>query len=67
MHTHLSPADYAVLILCFATVVGIGWALERRVKGSADFLTGDCLNPVILGAIVLGVTFARATSHSSDE
>ena len=56
MHTHLSPADYAVLILYFATVVGIGWALKRRVKGSADFLTGNHE----ISAIVAGVAFVSA-------
>ena len=33
----LSGIDYAILILYFAFVLGIGWALKRYMKGSTDF------------------------------
>jgi len=33
----LSGIDYAILVLYFAFVPGIGWALKRKMKGIADF------------------------------
>jgi SSS family solute:Na+ symporter len=42
----LSPADYAILVLYFAFVLGIGWLLRGKVSSSADFLTSGRSVPV---------------------
>ena len=52
----LAPIDYAVVAFYFAVVVGIGWALKRRVHGSADFLTGRHSIP----AAIAGLAFISA-------
>jgi len=36
---HLAGIDYTILIAYVAFVIGIGWALARYMKTSADFLT----------------------------
>ncbi len=35
----LSPIDYAILILYFSFVIGIGWRLRKSVTSAGDFLT----------------------------
>ena len=35
----LQAIDYAVIGLYFVFVIGIGWALKRRMRTSVDFLT----------------------------
>lgn len=42
----LTFIDYAILILYFAFVLGIGWVLKRRVSTSEDFLTSGRSVPV---------------------
>jgi len=33
----LGGIDYAILIIYFVFVLGIGWALRRRIRSSEDF------------------------------
>ena len=41
LQLHLAPVDYLVLVVYFAFVLGIGWALRRYMKTSTDyFLSG---------------------------
>ena len=35
----LGSIDYVILIIYFLFVLGIGWALKRQMKGSADFFS----------------------------
>jgi SSS family solute:Na+ symporter len=42
----LQAVDYAILILYFGFVLGIGWFLKKRVSTSADFLTSGRSVPV---------------------
>jgi len=35
----LSPIDYAILVLYFSFVIGIGWRLRKSVTSAGDFLT----------------------------
>ncbi len=49
-HIHLGAIDYAILIVYFAFVVGIGWVLRRFVKSSDDFfLSGRSIPAWIAG------------------
>ena len=43
---HLRAVDYAILILYFAFVLGIGMVVRRRVKSSGDFLNSGHSSPV---------------------
>src|SRR5512138_1491942 len=46
----LGAIDYAILVLYFAFVLGIGWALKRTTKTSSDFfLSGRSLSTWITG------------------
>ena len=56
MHISLSAVDYAVIVIYFAFVLGIGWALKRSMKGSADFLTSGRSLP----AWITGLAFISA-------
>jgi solute:Na+ symporter, SSS family len=42
-HLVLQPIDYALIVIYFGFVIGIGWTLKRRLEGraesSSDFLT----------------------------
>ena len=42
----LTPVDYAILVLYFGFVLGIGWVLKKRVSTSEDFLTSGRSVPV---------------------
>ena len=42
----LSPVDYAILLIYFAFVLGIGWVLKKKVSTSEDFLTSGRSVPV---------------------
>ncbi len=42
----LTLVDYAILILYFAFVLGIGWRLRRSVTSAGEFLTGGNKVPV---------------------
>src|SRR5271165_2131351 len=53
---HLGGIDYAILIIYFAFVIGIGWALKRYMKGSADFFLSGRSIP----AWVTGLAFLSA-------
>ena len=37
MHTTLAWIDYLIMVIYFAFVLGIGFALKRYMKTSADF------------------------------
>ena len=50
----LHGIDYSILIIYFAFVIGIGWALKRHMKGSADFfLSGRAIPAWITGLAFL--------------
>ncbi len=38
MQLHLHAADYAVIFLYFAFVIGVGWVVKRNVKSGNDYL-----------------------------
>jgi solute:Na+ symporter, SSS family len=49
-HIQLGAVDYTILIVYFAFVLGIGWALRRFVKSSEDFfLSGRSIPAWIAG------------------
>jgi SSS family solute:Na+ symporter len=48
--------DYAILIIYFVFVIGIGWVLKRRMKASTDFLLSGRSIP----AWVTGLAFLSA-------
>ena len=56
MHISLGLVDYAVIFIYFAFVVGVGWALKRSMKGSADFLMSGRSLP----AWITGLAFISA-------
>lgn len=50
----LGPIDYAILIVYFGFVLGIGWALRRSVRSSEDFfLSGRSIPTWIAGLAFL--------------
>jgi solute:Na+ symporter, SSS family len=54
IHIQLGGVDYAILIIYFAFVLGIGWALRRYVKSSEDFfLSGRSIPTWIAGLAFL--------------
>src|ERR1041385_3953376 len=53
---HLGNIDYLILIVYFAFILGIGWALKRYVKGSTDFFLSGRSIP----AWVTGLAFISA-------
>ncbi len=53
---HLAGIDYAILIIYFVFVLGIGWALKRYMKGSSDFFLSGRSIP----AWVTGLAFISA-------
>ena len=56
MRISLSLIDYAVIVIYFAFVIGVGWALKRSMRGSADFLTSGRSLP----AWITGLAFISA-------
>src|SRR6202161_786674 len=56
MRISLSPIDYAVIFIYFVFVIGVGWALKRSMKGSADFLMSGRSLP----AWITGLAFISA-------
>jgi solute:Na+ symporter, SSS family len=56
MHISLGLVDYAVIFIYFAFVIGVGWALKRSMKGSADFLMSGRSLP----AWITGLAFISA-------
>lgn len=54
MHIQLGGVDYAILVIYFAFVLGIGWAIKRFTKTSSDFfLSGRSLPAWICGLAFL--------------
>ena len=50
----LQGIDYAILVIYFVFVIGIGWALKRHMKGSTDFfLSGRSIPAWITGLAFL--------------
>jgi len=76
---HLASIDYAVMVVYFAAVLGVGWALRRLMRTSTDFfLSGRSLPPWITGLAFIsanlgaqevigmgasGAKYGMATSH----
>src|SRR5215213_2838470 len=56
MHIQLGAIDYAILLIYFAFVIGIGWVLKRYMKGSTDFFLSGRSIP----AWVTGLAFLSA-------
>jgi len=56
MHIQLGGIDYAILLIYFAFVLIIGWALKRYMKGSTDFFLSGRSIP----AWVTGLAFLSA-------
>jgi SSS family solute:Na+ symporter len=51
---HLGVVDYAILLIYFIFVLGIGFALKRTMKGSKDFfLSGRSIPTWIAGLAFL--------------
>jgi SSS family solute:Na+ symporter len=51
---HLAGIDYAILVIYFVFVLGIGWALKRYMKGSADyFMSGRSIPAWVTGLAFL--------------
>ncbi len=52
--TQLRTLDYVVMAIYFAVVLGIGWALRRKMRTSTDFfLSGRSLPPWVTGLAFL--------------
>src|SRR5437588_1929863 len=56
MHIQLGGIDYAILLIYFIFVLGIGWALKSRMKGSSDYFMSGRSIP----AWVTGLAFISA-------
>ena len=51
---HLGVVDYAILLIYFIFVLGIGFALKRTMKGSKDFfLSGQSIPAWVTGLAFL--------------
>ncbi|MEP7347756.1 MAG: sodium:solute symporter family protein, partial [Gemmatimonadaceae bacterium] len=77
--TQLTLLDYVLMAIYFAAVLGIGWALRRKMRSSNDFfLSGRSLPPWVTGLAFLsanlgaqevigmgasGAKYGIATSH----
>src|SRR5258708_23122130 len=55
-HIELGKIDYAILLVYFGFVLGIGWMLKRYMKGSTDFFLSGRSIP----AWVTGLAFLSA-------
>ena len=52
--TQITALDYVVMAIYFAVVLGIGWALRRKMRTSNDFLlSGRSLPPWVTGLAFL--------------
>src|ERR1700749_961247 len=56
MRISLGLVDYAIILIYFVFVLGVGWALKRAMKGSAEFLTSGRSLP----AWITGLAFISA-------
>src|SRR5512137_2247628 len=75
----LAPVDYAILLVYFAFVLGIGWALKRYQRTSEDFFLSGRAIPAwvaglaflsanlgaqeVIGMAASGAKYGIATSH----
>jgi len=75
----LAGIDYAILVIYFVFVLGIGWALKRHMKGSTDFFLSGRSIPAwvtglaflsanlgaqeVIGMAASGAKYGIATSH----
>jgi SSS family solute:Na+ symporter len=55
-HVRLQAIDYFIILIYFAFVIGIGWALKRTTRQSTDFLTANHSIP----ASIAGIAFISA-------
>ncbi len=76
---HLGAIDYAILIVYFAFVLGIGWVLRRSVRSSEDFFLSGRSIPTwiaglaflsanlgaqeVIGMAASGAKYGMVTSH----
>ncbi len=76
---NLTSVDYAILVLYFAFVIGIGWKLRKSVTSSGEFLTAGHSVPVwitslaflaanlgaqeVVGMCASGAKYGIMTSH----
>src|SRR3974390_2574599 len=79
MHIQLGGIDYAILLIYFGFVLGIGWTLKRYMKGSTDFFLSGRSIPAwvtglafisanlgaqeVIGMAASGAQYGIATSH----
>jgi SSS family solute:Na+ symporter len=56
MRISLGLVDYAIILIYFVFVLGVGWSLKRSMKGSSDFLTSGRSLP----AWITGLAFISA-------
>jgi len=79
MHIQLGFIDYAILLIYFLFVLGIGWLLKRRMKASTDFLLSGRSIPAwvtglaflsanlgaqeVIGMVASGAKYGIMTSH----
>ncbi len=79
MHLDLHAADYAIIILYFLFVLGVGWLVKRKVKSSNDFLMSGRSVPLwitslafisanlgaqeVIGMAASGAKYGIMTSH----
>jgi SSS family solute:Na+ symporter len=62
LRLNLNAVDYAILVLYFVTVLGIGFLVRRSVKSSADFF----LSGRALPAWVTGLAFVSANLGATE-
>lgn len=76
---NLGWIDYAIMLIYFVFVLGIGWALRRYMKSSSDFLMGGKSIPAwitglafistnlgaleVIGMAASGAKYGMATAH----
>jgi SSS family solute:Na+ symporter len=56
MHMSLGTIDYAIVLIYFLVVIGIGWRVKGALRGSADYLTASHSLP----AWITGLAFISA-------
>jgi len=79
IHLNLATADYLILLVYFAFVIGIGWVLRRYQKTSSDYFEGGRSLPAwicalgfiganlgaqeVMGMAASGAKYGISTSH----
>ncbi len=62
---HLTLVDYAILVIYFLFVLGIGFTLKRFMKGSGDFfLSGRSIPAWVTGLAFLSANLGRKRSSA---